>query len=66
MRVDGRIEPENVEIEGRRREALGIGTEDEDLGEEGGSTESINLPEDMVERLRVDLSVWRPDCERKE
>jgi hypothetical protein len=42
----------------RRRAREGIGTEDEDLGEEG-DTGTVDLPADMVERLRVDLSVWR-------
>jgi hypothetical protein len=62
MRVEGRIEPERVKSEKRKREKAGIGTEDEDLGEEGQDTGTVDLPRDMVERLRVDLSVWRPSC----
>ena len=60
MRVEGRIEPEHVKGEKRKREKAGIGTEDEDLGDEGENTGAVDLPKDMVERLRVDLSVFRP------
>jgi len=60
MRVEGRIELEHVKAEKRKREKAGIGTEDEDLGDEGEATGAIDLPKDMVERLRVDLSVWKP------
>jgi superfamily II DNA or RNA helicase len=60
MRVEGRIDPENVAAERRRRETLGIGTEDEDLGEADEETGVVDLPADMIERLRVDLSVWKP------
>jgi len=60
MRVEGRIELEHVKGEKRKREKAGIGTEDEDLGEEGDDTGAVDLPNDMVERLRVDLSVWKP------
>jgi hypothetical protein len=56
-RVEGRIEADD-DGERRRREREGIGTEDEDLGEEG-DTGTVDLPVDIVERLRVDLSVWR-------
>ncbi len=38
----------------------GIGTEDEDLGNEGPDGGGIKLPSDMVDKLRVDLAVWRP------
>lgn len=58
MRVEGRIEPEHVKAEKRSRAEAGIGTEDEDLGAEGNDTGTVDLPEDMVARLRVDLSVW--------
>lgn len=61
MRVEGRIEPEQVNAERRSREAAGIGTEDEDLGVEGNDTGTVDLPEDMVARLRVDLSVWKSE-----
>lgn len=57
MRVEGRIVLEHVKAEKRKREKAGIGTEDEDLGDEGEATGAIDLPKDMVERLRVDLSV---------
>ena len=60
MRVEGRIEPEQVKGEKKQREKAGIGTEDEDLGTEARDTGSVDLPKDMVERLRVDLSVWKP------
>ena len=60
MRVEGRIELEHVKGEKRKREKAGIGTEDEDLGQESDDTGAVDLPKDMVERLRVDLSVWKP------
>jgi hypothetical protein len=60
-RVDGRIEQDQVQSEKKMRDKAGIGTEDEDLGqEEGEDTGAVDLPKDMVERLRVDLSVWKP------
>jgi hypothetical protein len=60
MRVEGRIDPELVTAEHRRREALGIGTEDEDIGDSSEETGVVDLPADMIDRLRVDLSVWKP------
>jgi hypothetical protein len=60
MRVDGRIDPAEIEADRRRRIRLGIGTEDEDLGEPGTEGGAIELPEDMINRLRVDLAVWKP------
>jgi hypothetical protein len=59
MRVEGRIDPEQVDTEHRRREKLGIGTDDEDIGDESEETGAVDLPPDMIERLRVDLSVWK-------
>ena len=59
MRVEGRIEPEQVKSEKKQREKAGIGTEDEDLGSDTEDTGAVDLPKDMVERLRVDLSVWK-------
>src|SRR6185437_11149747 len=59
MRVDGKISPEHVLSEHKRREKLGIGTDDEDIGEESDDTGTVDLPPDMIERLRVDLSVWK-------
>jgi len=61
FRVEGRILPEDVEQEVKRRKDHGIGTPDEDLGEDS-NTEigTVDLPESMVERLRVDLAVWKP------
>jgi hypothetical protein len=59
MRVEGRIDPENVISEKRQREKQGIGTEDEDIGEDTDETGVVNLPADMIARLRVDLSVWK-------
>jgi hypothetical protein len=59
MRVEGRIEPEHALSEHRRREKLGIGTDDEDIGDETEETGLVDLPSDMIERLRVDLSVWK-------
>ncbi len=60
MRVDGRIDPNDEQAEARRRADEGIGTEDEDLGNEGPDGAGIKLPSDMVDNLRVDLAVWRP------
>ena len=59
MRVEGRISPEHVPSEQKRREKLGIGTDDEDIGEETDDTGGVDLPPDMIDRLRVDLSVWK-------
>lgn len=61
MRVEGRIEPEQVKAERKSREEAGIGTEDEDLGVGGDDAGTLDLPEDMVARLRVDLSVWKSE-----
>jgi hypothetical protein len=44
--------------EARARDRNGIGTQDEDLGSEGSSG-TVDLPPLMVDRLRVDLAVWR-------
>ena len=63
MRVEGRIEPEHVKGEKTLREKAGIGTEDEDLGEESEDTGAVDLPSDMVDRLRVHLSVWKPSAD---
>ncbi len=60
IRVEGRIDPEQVAGEQRRREMLGIGTDDEDIGDESEEAGVVDLPADMIERLRVDLSVWKP------
>jgi superfamily II DNA/RNA helicase len=60
MRVEGRIDPEHVVSEHRRREKLGVGTDDEDIGEETEETGVVDLPREMIEQLRVDLSVWKP------
>jgi hypothetical protein len=53
------VTPEG-DSEHRRREKLGIGTDDEDIGGESDETGVVDLPPDMVERLRVDLAVWKP------
>lgn len=59
MRVEGRVAPEHGLSEHKRREKLGIGTDDEDIGEETEDTGVVDLPPDMIDRLRVDLSVWK-------
>lgn len=59
MRVEGRTDPGHVDSEPRRRETQGIGTADEDLGDEAEATGAVDLPTDMMNRLRVDLAVWR-------
>jgi len=61
IRVEGRIDPEHVASERRRREKLGIGTDDEDIGDECEESGVVDLPPDMIERLRVDLAVWKPN-----
>jgi hypothetical protein len=43
------------------REKLGIGTDDEDIGVESDETGAVDLPDDMIQRLRVDLSFWKPN-----
>ncbi len=60
MRVEGRIDPEKVASETKHREKLGIGTDDEDIGDDSDETGVVDLPADMIERLRVDLAVWKP------
>ena len=60
MRVEGRIDPEHVTSEHKVREKIDIGTDDEDIGVESDETGVVDLPTDMIERLRVDLSVWKP------
>jgi hypothetical protein len=54
--MEGRIDSEHLAAESRLREKLGIGTEDEDLGHHADDTGVVDLPPDMIERLRVDLS----------
>lgn len=60
MRVDGRIDPDDERAEARRRSDEGIDAENEDLGTEEVDGVGLELPSDMVDELRVDLSVWRP------
>lgn len=60
MRVEDRIDAEPLASEQKRREELGIGTDDEDIGEESDEAGTVDLPANMIERLRVDLSVWKP------
>src|ERR1019366_4309379 len=60
MRIEYRIDPENAASVQRQREKQGIGSEDEDIGEDTEETGVVDLPADMVERLRVDLSVRKP------
>ena len=59
IRVEGRDSPHHEPSEHKRREKLGIGTDDEDIGEETDHTGVVDLPPDMIDRLRVDLSVWK-------
>jgi hypothetical protein len=60
MRVEGRADPDHADSTSHRRETQGIGADDEDLGEEAEATGAVDLPPDMMARLRVDLSVWKP------
>lgn len=57
LRVDGRFSDQERLRNARSRKKLGIGTDEEDVGEET-ETKTIDLPPGMVERLRIDLSVW--------
>jgi hypothetical protein len=57
IRVEGRIDADQIVVEHRKREKAGIGTDDEDIGEETGDVGVVDIPEDMVRRLRVNLSV---------
>jgi hypothetical protein len=57
LRVDGRVTDEERLRHTRNRKNLGIGTLEEDLGEES-ETKTIDLPPGMVEKLRINLSVW--------
>jgi hypothetical protein len=59
MRVEGKVEPDCAANAHKEREQLGIGTDDEDLGEESDATGVVDLPTDMIERLRIDLSIWK-------
>jgi hypothetical protein len=63
FRVEGRIVPEDALGEARRRKKLGIGTIEEDLGEET-KTQVVDLPQGMVEWLRIDLGVWKRPLNR--
>lgn len=63
MRVEGRIDPDQAANVHKEREQLGIGTDDEDLGEDSDTTGVVNLPTDMIERLRVDLSIWKANLQ---
>ena len=63
MRVEGKIEQDNVAAERRQREKQGIGTEDEDLGSQPEEAIAVDLPIEMVDALRIDLSVWKPRAE---
>ena len=60
IRVEGSAAAEHLSSEHQRRQKLGIGTDDEDIGDETEETGVVDLPSDMIERLRVDLSVWKP------
>jgi len=56
--VDGKA---NRDVDSSATDRRQVGElDDEDFGEEG-QTSSIDLPEEMVARLRVNLAVWSPD-----
>jgi len=61
MPVEGRIDAERVDLESKSREKLAIGIDDEDIGVESKEAGMADLPTDMIERLRIDLSVWKPE-----
>lgn len=61
FRVEGKLSASAAMAEREARETEGVGTLDEDLGEEGvNTTGAVSLPLAMVDWLRVDLSVWKP------
>ncbi len=59
MKIEGRIDPDQAASNHKANEKFGIGTDDEDLGSDSEETGVVNLPPDMVDRLRIDLSVWK-------
>jgi hypothetical protein len=58
IRVDTSTDVGQSDAQLRRRKELGIGSENEDLGEESDESAVVDIPLSMVERLRVDLSEW--------
>jgi hypothetical protein len=60
LRIEDRLDQRQAQRERQRRERLGIGSGEEDLGEPAEQTATLELPQDMVERLRINLSIWKP------
>lgn len=57
VHVDGK--GVDLDLDPESRKAEGIDAEGEELGT-AGETSGIDLPSDMVDRLRIDLTVWKP------
>jgi hypothetical protein len=55
VHIDGKV----VELDPEGRKAEGIDAEGEELGTPGETT-GIALPSDMVDKLRINLAVWKP------
>jgi hypothetical protein len=60
IEIEGRVDPDQAASNHKANEKFGIGTDDEDLGSDSEETGVVNLPPDMVDRLRIDLSIWKP------
>lgn len=57
LQIENRIDPE-------LQASSGIGTAEEDLGKQE-YTAAVDLPPEMVDSLRIDLSVWPPRTESR-
>lgn len=60
FKVEGRMSESEAQADARRRRQAGIDVEDEDLGSDESGSGSVDMPPSMVEALRVDLAVYRP------
>ena len=59
LRVEDRFDPVEADAQQKARQQSGIDNENEDLGE-AGQTGAVDLPESLIERLRIHLAV----CDR--
>ena len=57
LRVEDRFDPAEADARQQARQQSGIDNENENLGEVG-DTGAVDLPESLIERLRIHLSVW--------
>ncbi|MEO8497545.1 MAG: C-terminal helicase domain-containing protein [Planctomycetota bacterium] len=56
LRVEDRFNPAEADAQQKASQQSGIDNENEDLGE-AGQTGAVDLPESLIERLRIQLSV---------